>query len=91
MAYIFCIFVLHELLNCLSLSIEALSSENIIVCKCSDSIKGIFRLDFSRHWSLLVCKNYHSWFYPTLEVTENKVLQSFFEILSNLQFLDYTF
>ena len=49
------------------------------------------RLDFSRHKSLLVCKKYHSCFYPTLKVTENKVLLSLFEILSSLQFLDLHF
>ena len=95
MAFIFCIFILHELLNCLSLSIEASSSENIFVCSCSDSVKGIFysfsRLDFSRHKSLLVCKKYHSWFYLTLKVTENKVLLPLFEISSSLQFLDLHF
>ena len=49
------------------------------------------RLDFSRHKLLLVCKKYHSWFYPTLKVTENKVLQYLFEILSSLQLLDLHF
>ena len=38
-----------------------------------------------------MCKKYHSWFYPTLKVTENKVLLSLFEILSSLQFLDLHF
>ena len=100
MAFIFCIFVSHELLNCSSLSIEVSSSENIFVCKCSGSVKGIFiaflnlsfsRVDFSRHKSLLVCKKCHSWFYPTLKVTENKVLLPLCEILSSLQFLDLHF
>ena len=40
MAFLFCIFVSHELLNFLLLSTEASSSKNIMVCKCPDSIKG---------------------------------------------------
>ena len=82
----------------MSFSSEASSSENIIVCKCSNSAFFIAfldfsfsRLDFSRHKSLLVCKKYHSWFYPTLKVTDNKVLLYLFESLSSLQFLDLHF
>ena len=77
-----CIFVLHELLIFLILSIKVSPSKNITVCKCSDSLKGYFygfldfrfsRLDFSRHKSLSVCKKYHRWFYPTFKVIENKM------------------
>ena len=32
------------------------------------------RLDLSIHKSLSVCEKYHSWFYSTLKVTENKIL-----------------
>ena len=46
MAFPFYIFILHELLNFLLLSIEVLPevspSENIIVSKSSDSMKGPF-------------------------------------------------
>ena len=38
-----------------------------------------------------MCKKCHSWFYPTLKVTENKVLLPLYEILSSLQFLDLHF
>ena len=95
-----CIFVLHELLIFLILSIKVSPSKNITVCKCSDSMKGYFygfldfrfsRLDFSRHKSLSVCKKYHRWFYPTFKVIENKMFLYLFETLSSLQFIDLYF
>ena len=95
MAFPFCIFILHELLNFLLLSIEVSPevspSENIIVSKSSDSMKEHFFmafldfsfsiLDFTRHKSLLVCK----------KVNDNKMLLYLFETLSSLQFIDLHF
>ena len=100
MTFPFFIFVLQELLNFLLLSIEVSPSKTTIVCECSDSMNWYFlwlsrlnfpRLDYSRHKSLLVSKKYHSWFYRTFKVIENKMLIYLFQTLSSLRFINLHF